>query len=171
MRTENTASHLNRPQKALKTSPQTPAKALLSKLTRRGSHIILLFHSTRVLMACKGLVKRGREGQKCGLYTAENGVTAGGPKFVLENKRYGQDYRNRLGNDQFRGGSHGRWRAHGHKQFGRRTHDPFGGGIHQRRQPAGGAGCQAPGGYQSGEHGLFNQAVYGAALRRSDGRD
>ena len=41
-------------------------------------------------------------------------------------------------------------------------------GITKTRRTSGGPGGQAPGDHQPGKHDLFDQAVYGPPLRRSD---
>ena len=44
------------------------------------------------------------------------------------------------------------------------AHHSFSCGHHQIRRTPGRAGCEAPGNHESGEHGVFDQAVYGSAL-------
>jgi molecular chaperone DnaK (HSP70) len=44
-------------------------------------------------------------------------------------------------------------------------------GVYQERRAAGGPGGQAAGDHQPGEHGLFDQALYGPPAERSERRD
>src|SRR5580700_890521 len=82
-----------------------------------------------------------------------------------------QDYWNRLGNNELGGVGDAGWRTGGDPEPGRHAHDAFGGGDHEDGGATGGPSGETPGGDQSGEHHLFDQALHGAALRRSARRD
>ena len=62
----------------------------------------------------------------------------------------------------------GRRECQGDREFGRRPHDAFDGGVYRRRRAAGRPVRETPGGHQSREHDLRGQTPDRPAFRRSD---
>src|SRR4029077_10267385 len=84
---------------------------------------------------------------------------------------YEQDYWNRPGNDKLRGGGDAGRRARGDPEPGGRANDAFGGGTYEDGGTPGWTSGEAPSGNESREHGVLDQTIHGAALRRSGGRN
>ena len=82
-----------------------------------------------------------------------------------------QNHRNRPRHYELGRRRHGRRRARGHHQPRRWATHAVGGRVHEDRRAPRRAGCQAPGGHESGEHRLLDQAVHGPQVRRSQRGD